>query len=289
MSFIGDIFNLLLLQPIVNLVMAILYALQYLHIPGATGFSIILLTVLVNIVIWPFRSKQIKSAKVLSEKMALLKPQINILKEKHKNDKMKFNQEQAALFKEHGVNPAAGCLPALIPVILIFPLYQVIYAFFDGAKGLQTINYFLYNSTWHLKSLPDLNFFGLNLAAKPSEFASIGFLILVVPLLTGVLTFVQSIMMAPKKVKLYKSDSPKEKKEKETSEDMTTAMQTQMTFMMPIMIGFLAFQFPIGLALYWNTVTILSIIQQYLITGWGGLADFVLGLQSRLNKGKILN
>ena len=77
--------------------------------------------------------------------------------------------------------------------------------------------------------------------------------------------------MTPKKVKLYRSDSPKEVKEKEENEDMTQAMQTQMTFMMPVMIGFFAFQFPIGLALYWNTVTILSIIQQYLISGWGGM------------------
>lgn len=287
MNFIGDIFNMFLLAPIINMVAGILYVLQYLHIPGAAGFSIIILTIVVNLVIWPFRSKQIRSSKILSEKMAILKPKIKELKEKYKDDKMKFNQEQALLFKEHGVNPAAGCLPALIPILLIFPLYQVIYAFFEGAKGLEKINYFLYSPAWHLKELPDLNFFGLNLALKPSDFATAGFLLLLVPLITGVLTLAQSLMMAPKKIKLYKTDSPKEIKEKEETEDMTAAMQKQMTFMMPIMIGFFAFQFPVGLALYWNVVTILSIIQQYLISGWGGLEDFILRLQSIPNKGKI--
>lgn len=287
MNIIGDIFNLILVQPIVNTIIGILYALQKINMPGATGFSIIILTLVVNMVIWPFRSKQIRYSKILSDKMALLKPQIKKLKEKHKDDKMKFNQEQAALFKEHGVNPAAGCLPSLIPILLIFPLYQVIFAFFDGAAGLEKINYFLYYSSWHLSALPDLNFFGLNLGVKPSEFATGGFLLLLVPLVTGVLTFMQSMMMAPKKVNLYKSDSPKEIKEKEESEDMAVAMQKQMTFMMPIMIGFFAFQFPVGLALYWNTVTILSVIQQYLISGWGGLEDLILRLQSVFNKGKI--
>lgn len=275
MNFIGDVFNALLLQPIINLVVLILYSLQTIHIPGAVGFSIIILTIIISLVTWPFRSKQIRGAKLLSEKMAELRPRINELKEKHKGDKLKFNQAQAELLKEHGVNPAAGCLPAIIPILLIFPLYQVIFAFFDGKKGLETINYFLYSSSGHLKSVPDLHFFGLNLAAKPSEFASAGLLLLSVPLITAFLTFIQSAMMAPKKVRNYKTDSKVEIKEKAQSEDMTQAMQSQMMFMMPLMIGFAAFQFPVGLALYWNTLTLLGIVQQYQIAGWGGAMNLV--------------
>ena len=275
MKLIGDIFNLFLLQPIINLVIVILYSFQSLHIPGALGFSIIILTILVNLVIWPFRSKQIKNSKILSEKMAELKPRIDALKLKHKDDKLKFNQAQSDLFKEHGVNPAAGCLPSLIPILLIIPLYQVIFAFFEGAKGLEKINYFLYSPAWHLKDIPDLNFFGVNLAIKPSEFATVGLIVLLIPVITAVLTLVQSLMMAPKKVKHYKTDSMTELKEKEKSEDMTTVMQQQMVVMMPIMIGFFAFQFPIGLAIYWNTVTVMSIVQQYLISGWGGMEDYI--------------
>ena len=63
------------------------------------------------------------------------------------------------------------------------------------------------------------------------------------------LQLVLSAMMAPQGVKPYPSDSPKEKKEKKVEEDMASAMQSQMLVMMPLMIRFFAFQFPIGLAL----------------------------------------
>ncbi|MCL5090718.1 MAG: YidC/Oxa1 family membrane protein insertase [Patescibacteria group bacterium] len=272
---LGDIFNLFFLQPIINLVVLIIYLLQSAHIPGALGWAIIMLTVIIGLITWPFKSSQIRTTKRLNEKMQELKPQIEALKQKYGSDKMGFNQAQAALLKEHGVNPAAGCLPSLLPILLIIPLYQVIFAFFEGAKGLDKINYFLYSASWHLKSLPDLHFFGVNLAAKPSEFGKVGLAVLAIPVITAALTFIQSKMMAPVKVKHFKTDSLTEEKEKEKSEDMTQAMQSQMTYMMPLMVGYISFSFPIGLAIYWNTLTILGIIQQYLIAGWGGLASFI--------------
>ncbi len=273
LKLLGDLFNVLLLQPIINLVVLILYLLNSAHIPGALGLTIVLLTVIIGLITWPFKSSQIRTTKRLSEKMQELKPQIEALKVKFGKDKMGFNQAQAALLKEHGVNPAAGCLPSLLPVLLIIPLYQVIFTFFEGAKGLEKINYFLYSQSWHLKALPDLHFFGVNLASKPSDFGSIGVGVLAIPLLTAFLTFVQSKMMAPVKVKHFKTDTLQEEKQKEQSGDMTQAMQGQMTYMMPLMIGYFAFTFPIGLAIYWNTLTILGIIQQYTIAGWGGLTD----------------
>lgn len=271
MQIAGDLFNTLLLAPVINLVVLILYLLNLVHIPGALGLAIIILTVIIGLITWPFKTVQIRTTKRMNEKMQELKPQIEALKLKFSKDKMGFSQAQAALLKEHGVNPAAGCLPSILPIFLIIPLYQVIFAFFEGAKGLEKINYFVYSQSWHLDSLPDLNFLGVNLASKPSDFATIGPAVLLIPVITAGLTFVQSKMMAPIKVKHYKEDTLREEKEKEKSEDMTTAMQSQMTYMMPLMIGWIGFTFPIGLAIYWNTLTILGIIQQYYIAGWGGL------------------
>lgn len=275
MNQIGDIFNLLLLQPTINLIILILRGLESMHISGALGFSIIFLTLIISIITWPFRSSQLKNMKRTSEIMAELKPKLDELKKLHKDNKLAFSQAQAALLKEHGVNPAAGCLPSLIPILLIIPLYQVIFAFFDGAKGLEKINYFLYTPSWKLEHLPDLHFFGVNLATKPSEFAAAGVAILLVPVITAFLTLIQSLMMSPKPVKPTKEDSLKEIKQKEDTQDMTSAMQSQMVFMMPAMIGFFAFQLPIGLAIYWNTLTILGIIQQHRVSGWGKVADLV--------------
>jgi YidC/Oxa1 family membrane protein insertase len=64
-------------------------------------------------------------------------------------------------------------------------------------------------------------------------------------------------------------------KKKSAEPDFATAFQTQSLYMLPLMIGFFSFQFPLGLSLYWNTFTIFGIIQQYKISGLGGLAQWI--------------
>lgn len=278
MNFIGDIFNLLFLAPIINLLVLIVRSLDALHIPGSLGLAIIILTVVIRILIWPFMSSQIRSTK----KMADLKPHLDKLKEKHKDDKQGLAQAQMLLYKEHGVNPAGGCLPSLIQIPIFIALYQAIFAFFEGAHGLERINYFLYNKAWSLSSSPDPNFLGINLTYKPADFISkftsdpmVALPILLVPIITGLLQFVQSKMMYPQPVKEYPSDSPKERGEKEKTEDAMTAMQGQMMFLMPIMVGYFAFNFPVGLAIYWNSFTLLGILQQYKVAGLGGIEAWI--------------
>lgn len=281
MGFLGDLFNLILLAPMINLTVFLIRLFEASNIPGALGFAIITLTALIAGITWPFRNTQIRTTKHTSEQMVLIKPKLAILKERHKNDKMAFAQAQSALMKEHGINPTAGCLPALIPIIIIFPLYQVFLAFVGGQDGINKINYFLYTQAWHINNLPDPNFFGLNLAAKPSDFVAFGAVLLLVPIISTALTFVQSKMMAPKPLKEYPNDSSKEKKEKAKEEDAMAAMQTQMIIMMPVMIGVFAFTLPVALSLYWNVLTVFNIYQQYKVAGWGGFEDII-------NKGRGL-
>lgn len=271
MPIIGDIYNTLFFAPIVNLIVFVIRVLESSNIPGALGFAIILLTIGIRALIWPLMSAQMKSAK----KMADLRPHMDEIKKKHGSDKQALAAAQMALYKEHGINPAAGCLPVLVQIPPMIAIYQVIFAFFEGDHGLSKINSVLYNSSWKLQSIPDLHFFGLNLAIKPSDFQTAGLLVLFVPVVTGLLQLVQAKMMAPKPVKPYPSDSPKEKKEKESTEDTMLAVQSQMTYLMPLMIGYVAFTFPMGLALYWNTLTLIGIWQQHRISGWGGFADLI--------------
>ncbi|MDO8570855.1 MAG: YidC/Oxa1 family membrane protein insertase [Candidatus Daviesbacteria bacterium] len=272
MQVITDIFNTFFMGPILNLLVLILDGLNFLHIPGAFGLSIIILTILIRILVWPLMTKQLKSAK----KMQDLKPHLDALKVKHKGDKKAFAAAQMDLYKQHGVNPAGGCLPVLIQFPVLIALYQTIFAFFNGPTGLVQINNMLYPFVPHLKTVPSLDFLGISLAVKPSEFSQYGFLLLAIPLITALLTFFQSkMMMPPKPLKEYPADSPKEKKDKVSTEDAMGAMQGQMMYMMPVMIGYFAFQFPIGLALYWNTMTILGIYQQYKVSGWGGMESWV--------------
>jgi YidC/Oxa1 family membrane protein insertase len=276
MQIIGDLFNLILLQPTINLIALILMGLESLRLPGALGFSIIILTIIVRAVSWPFTAQQMRSMKKTMD----LKPKLDELKNKHKDDKQALAQATMALYKEHGVNPAGGCLPAIIQIALIFPLYQVVEAFLNPQAGLERINYFLYSASWHLDALPDPTFLGFNLAHKPIDFYKGEYLMLLVPLISVVSQFILSKMMYPPTVKPYPSDSPKEKKEKVKSEDMAEAMQSQMMFVMPLMVGYFAFTFPLGLSLYWITLNIMSIWQQYLITGLGGLKPWIDRIKS---------
>ncbi len=279
MENIGNIFNLIFFAPVINILVLIYQGLSAVHIPGALGFSILILTILIRLLVWPFMSSQIKATK----KMADLKPHLDALKVKHKGDKQAFASAQMALYKEHGVNPAGGCLPAVIQIPVFIALYQSIINILPGAGGhIDKINSLLYFPQLKLPNSLDPNFFGLNLGLKPSEFASHGAFLLLIPLLTAVLTFIQSKMTLPKPVPHYKSDSPKEAKEKEGIEESMGAVQSQMVYLMPIMIGYFAYSFPVGLAIYWNTYTILGIIQQHRVSGWGGLESLVTRVKSQV-------
>lgn len=262
LNLLGDLFNILFFAPIINGLALLIRALEQLHISGATGWAIILLSFLLRMIVWPFMSSQMKLAQVRSEH----KDKFDALKSKHKDDRQAHAQAEQSLYKELGVNPAGGCVSAIVQIPVFLALYQTVLAFLEGSKGLEKVNYFIYSPSWKLTVTPDLNFLGMNLGHKPSEFATAGVWILAVPLITAGLTFLQSKMMTPKVVKKYPSDSPKEKKEKSGMEDTMSAMQGQMLYMMPAMIGFAAYQFPIGLAIYWNIFSLMGILQQYLLS-----------------------
>jgi len=86
------------------------------------GMAIILLTLMVRGIFYPLSLKSYRSMKSMQK----LQPQIQALKEKHKADPKKFNEEQLALFRAHKVNPAGGCLPMLIQLPVFIALYAVL-------------------------------------------------------------------------------------------------------------------------------------------------------------------
>ena len=180
------------------------------------------------------------------------------------------------LFKEAGVNPAAGCLPMLIQLPVLLALYNVFFQVLGSSGGRELVNHI--NSVVYFPFLKltsfNLVFFGVNLGVKPSQWQTVGPWILVVPVITALLQFVQTKTMTPPTPQKEKKKTDKE--EKPASEDMSTAMQTQMTYFTPILFGYFAFSFPLGLALYWNTFTVFGIIQQVLIAGWGGMTPWLM-------------
>ena len=87
------------------------------------GLSIIILTFLIKVLLFPLTYKSMTSM----AKMAKLQPQLNVLREKYKNDKEKLNTEMLSFMKTNGYNPVGGCLPTLLQMPIFFSLYRVFF------------------------------------------------------------------------------------------------------------------------------------------------------------------
>lgn len=213
--------------------------------------------------------------------MQKIAPHLSKLKEKHKSDAKKLQSETMKLYKEHGVNPAAGCLPSLLQLPIIWGLYAVLQKVvaLDPKQTVSYINGNSYFSFLHVSKPWDQNFFGVTLGQHPSVIVSVMPLVLFVPLLTAFFQFIQSkMMLVPPPV----ADDAKGKKKEEKKDDFAASFQSQSLYIFPIMIGFFSYSFPIGLSLYWNTFTIFGILQQYRIQGWGGLESWKKALNEKI-------
>lgn len=271
----GEFFNLILVNPIVNILLVIYKTFFVINFPYALGFSIIALTVIVRFVMYPLMASQIKSSKKMQE----LNPHMSRIKEKHKGDGKRVQQETMKLYKEHGVNPAAGCLPVIIQLPIIWALYTVLQKIvgLNSNEVVSEVNKVVYFDFLKLDHAWDSTFFGLPLGQNPSQlFSSIGFLILLIPVATGFFQFVQSKMMmtSPDGQKSISSGKARSASG-EKKDDFASAFQKQSLYIFPFMIGFFSFNFPLALSLYWNTFTIFGIIQQYKITGPGELKTWL--------------
>ena len=282
MNPISYVFTGAIVNPIATIVAGIYYLLHILHVSAPLGFSIIILTVIIRLILYPFTSAQLKTAK----QMQVITPHLNKLKEKHKNDAKKLQEETMALYKEYGVNPAAGCLPLIVQLPIIWGLYYVLQQIVstDAKHVVEFVNHAVYIQAFHIQHAWDTSFFGLPLGESPSKLLStLGFAVFLVPVLTALFQFVQSKMMAPvleKKLEAVEKEAKKTKnkalvKEVKKEDDFMTAFQSQSMFIFPIMIGFFSWTLPVGLSFYWNTFTIFGIIQQYAVSGLGGVADWL--------------
>lgn len=271
---LGDVFNILFVNPVINGLLAVFHILSAIHIPYTLGFSIIALTVLIRFILAPFTASQLKTSKKLQE----LNPLLAKLKEKYKPDPKRLQQETMLLYREHGVNPLGGCLPAVLQIVLFYALYTALIEFVKP-NSLQTIEKFnkvAYFDFFKVGSLGDPTFFGLPLGQSPAQLVgTVGFLIFLVPILTALFQLIQSKMMFPSAPK-----KPKEQK-KAGELDFQSVFQTQMTYLIPVTIGIAAFQFPLGLSLYWNTFSLFAIIQQYRLQGLGGLTPWIERIRGR--------
>ena len=209
------------------------------------GLTVIALGILSRLIFFPLFSSQIKQAK----KWEQLKPKLDDLQNKHKNDKQRLAMEQAKLMKEAGVNPAAGCFPLILQILIINLLYGAFFRFIK--EGLNTK--FLF---WDLAK-PDV--FKLNLGQK--LFLLPGILVI----LAAITQFAQAKMMMSRKKEKPGEQKNQEKKEGEDIAESFAQSQEMMVWMFPLMFLFLGTKWASGLALYWTVATVMAIGQQWFL------------------------
>lgn len=272
-----DILNQIFIHPTLNVAIFFYKLFEAANFPYPLAFAILALTILIKIIVWPLTAKQLHQTR----KMAELKPHLDELKKKHGKDKTIHSQKQSELYKAHGVNPATGCLMLLIQLPIFFSLYQVLTKVVSaGSPGeaVNQINQSLYFGFLHLTQPLDASFLGVQLFTKPADWQSAGVLLLLVPVVTAVFQLVQSKMMILKSVK---GKAKKDPNKKEDLADSIMQAQSQMTYILPLLIGYFSYTLPIGLSLYWNIFSVFGIVQQYLIMGWGSLADWLPFLRTK--------
>ncbi len=253
------IFTPIFYHPILNLLVLFYKVFHFIRLPGDFGFAIIILTVFVRLLLHPFFKQQIESAKKLQD----LKPHLDRLSEKHKKDPKRLQQEQLKLYQAAGINPASGCLFMIIQIPIFLALYNTLSSFLltgGSAKVIAEINKVLYSPYLKIQTINPW-FFGYNLALSPAK-SGLWYYWLV-PVITAFLQYLQVQVATPQTTTsgVKKSDSSSSAKAPEDKEDFQKAMNTQMKFIFPLMIGWFSYTLPIGLSLYWNIFSIFSIIQ----------------------------
>jgi YidC/Oxa1 family membrane protein insertase len=237
-----DIWSTLILNPMINSLMWI-----YSGLAQNFGLAIIVFTILVRLITYPLTASQIKSSRALQDIQKSKKWED--MQKKYKGDREKIAQAQMQLYKEEGVSPFGSCLPTIIQFPIIIGLYQAIiralavtpvqllgltrhiYPFYNAAALIPLNNYFL----WMDLSLPEKDY-GIAIA---------GFTIPILAILVVGTTFLQSRLMTPPTA----------------TGDQGANMGRMMNLYMPLFMGYLAYSFPSGLAIYFVTSNAVGILQ----------------------------
>ncbi len=230
-----------MLRPIQN-VLEYIVVFLYKNIVSNYGIVIILLTVIVRIVLIPLTISQTKSM----AKMQKLQPELKELQKKYKDDKQKLQQETMEFYKKNNVNPLAGCLPLLLQMPVFFALFQalrnpsenvtnilgnftidgVANGIKTGLAGFSTAGEFIMGA-----ANPNYNFLWMNLNEKDPYYILVILMVATMFLTTRMTT--------------------------------TDPKQSKIMYIMPVVFGFISFQFPSGILVYWVTSNIWGIGQQW--------------------------
>lgn len=233
---------------------------------GNAGIAIILFTIGVRLVLAPLQIVQLRNAKAMQR----VQPMVAELRKKHGKDREALSRETMALYKEHQVNPAMGCLPTLLQFPILIGLFYALLHLGSSPSGYPSaIDWAKSSCNGHsVHTLAGWLHACYNIPTAPTNVRDVFNLfhaqflwlsnglgqpdpLYILPILAGITQWIQSRMM------LTKSDDPQQQ------------MMNTMTNFFPLLIVFFATRYPSGLSLYWVTSTLIGILIQYRVTGWG--------------------
>ena len=267
------------------------------------ALAIVLFTIIIRTALAPLFVRQIRSQK----EMQRMQPLVREVQRKHKGNRQKVYEETQALYREHGVNPAAGCLPVLLQLPILFALYQALIrasgvvsgfvpnegnqAAFDGLQaaglvvaGSQPNEYIVQISGQC--NLPEFSqlpqFLPLNCQlidpiklTEPvnTTVAWLGGLDLARVDHVFAISIFGGFALSGLAIiaAILQFVQVKMTAPPPNPEDPTSSMTSTMTYTFPLLTIFWGGIFPSGLILYWIVYTAYLVIQQYLIMGWGNL------------------
>jgi len=225
----GTLYTEILYRPLFNAVVFL-----YDILPGNDfGLAIIALTAVIRILFFPLSIKTVRSQKELNQ----LNPKIKEIKERLKGDSATQSAEIMKLYKEHNINPLAGCLPIIIQLPILIALYQ---AFIAGLKP-ENLS-MLYGFVSNPGEINKISFSFIDITSKMPILA----------IFAGGAQFVQAW-------------ATKAQNQGASLNKEMAALNSQMLYFFPIMIIVIGWNLPAGLILYWITTTIFSILEQLYI------------------------
>ena len=177
---------------------------------GNYGWSILVLTFIIRLIVFPLTWKQQKSTKRMQE----IQPEMMKIRKKYEKNPQKMQEETMKLFQKHDINPMAGCLPLLIQIPILF-------AFFQAIMGNE-----------HIK---ESSFLYMQLGSPDPYF--------ILPLIAALTTYLQFMVTGAQ----------------------SNPQMKMMVWIMPVIIFFLAYQFPSALSLYWVYGNIFTIAQSFIL------------------------
>jgi len=227
-------FHALLYKPLYNLLIALVA-----FMPGNDmGLAIVIITIILRLVLHPFSISAFRSQRAVQR----MQPKLRELKEKFKDDQKGFAQASMEMYKENKVNPFSSCLPLLLQLPILLALYWVLR---DGLNSVDTSLLYSFTPVPERVSAVAFGFLDLHKSSA------------VIAVLAGAVQFVQAKMMQAPKPPVHTKGSK--------DEEIMSAVNKQMLYMMPLLTVFIGWTLPAGLTVYWFFSTLLTVLQQWYI------------------------